>query len=253
MTATAFEVHLDVFTGPFEVLLGLISKHQLDVTEVALAAVTDEFVGYLRAAEALDLEQATSFLVVAATLLDLKAARLLPGGQLDATEDLALLEARDLLFARLLQYRAYKELALVLGERLRAGEDWIERDVGLDPELAAVIPAVVLGVGARGLAEIAARVLAPRAAPEVDVSHVHAPRVNVAEHVRVLTERLSMLGSASFADLCADCRETIEVIARFLAVLELLREGRISVSQPAALAALGLCWRSADEPAAVTP
>ena len=128
---TTFEVHLGVFEGPFDLLLGLISKHKLDVTEVALSQVTDEFLAHIRAyGGEWDLGQATEFLVVAATLLDLKAARLLPSGEVEDEEDLALLEARDLLFARLLQYRAYKEAAAVLAGRLSDESRRFPRHVG---------------------------------------------------------------------------------------------------------------------------
>ena len=237
-----FQVHLDVFDGPFELLLQLIGKHKLDVTEVALAQVTDEFVAYIRAADALDLEQATSFLVVAATLLDLKAARLLPSAAVEDEDDLALLEARDLLFARLLQYRAYKQVASWMAGRIAGEERWTPRATGLPEDLAAILPEVVLGVGAAGLAEIAARVLAPRPPPVVDTAHVHAPRVSVREHMAVLAERLTAVGTASFRTLSADCRETIEVVARFLALLELFREGSVGFDQVAALAELRVRW-----------
>jgi len=250
--ATPFEVHLAVFQGPFELLLSLISKHRLDVTEVALAEVTDEFVAHLRAANSLDLEQATNFLVVAATLLDLKAARLLPSAQVDDDEDLALLEARDLLFARLLQYRAYKQVAPWLSERFAQEARWTPRDVGFPQELSAALPQVVLGIGAGGLAEMAARVLSPRPAQLIDVDHVHAPRINLREHMAVLSERLTALGVASFRALCADCRETIEIVARFLGVLELFREGRVSFDQVVALGDLQVRWLSSpgQEPGA---
>src|SRR6266566_2683533 len=162
--AGGFEVHLDVFEGPFDLLLALISKHKLDITEIALSSVTDEFIAYIRArADGWELDQASYFLVVAATLLDLKAARLLPAGEVDDEEDLALLEARDLLFARLLQYRAYKEAAAHLARLVETGARRWPRAVTLEPRYAQALPDLVLGVGPVRLAQLAARALAPRA------------------------------------------------------------------------------------------
>src|SRR5450432_2541862 len=172
-----FEVHLDVFEGPFDLLLALISKHKLDITEIALSSVTDEFIVYIRAlADAWDLDQASYFLVVAATLLDLKAARLLPAGEVDDEEDLALLEARDLLFARLLQYRAYKEVAAVLASRMTTWGRRYPRRVPMEPRFAGLLPEVLLGLGPAEFAVIAARTLAPRPVPVVSTEHIHAPQ-----------------------------------------------------------------------------
>ncbi|MHB8341444.1 MAG: segregation and condensation protein A [Mycobacteriales bacterium] len=238
-----FEVHLDVFAGPFDLLLRLISKHQLDVTEVALAQVTDEFLAHLRGAAAFDLEQATEFLVVAATLLDLKTARLLPAGEVEEEEDLALLEARDVLFARLLAYRAVKQVAELLGAGFAEEERWVPRNVGLEAQFAAVLPDVVVGVSAVQLAALAAAALVPRVPPEVSEDHLHLPRVSVREHAAAILEQLQTVGTASFRALCAGCRETIEVVARFLAVLDLFREGRVSLEQLAPFGELQVRWR----------
>src|SRR6202035_3892488 len=178
----AFEVHLDVFEGPFDLLLGLISKHKLDITEVALSQVTDEFIAFIRArADGWDLDQASYFLVVAATLLDLKAARLLPAGEVDDEEDLALLEARDLLFARLLQYRAYKEAAAVLASQMTIQGRRYPRRVPMEPRFAELLPEVLLGLGPAEFAAIAARTLAPRPVPVVSTEHIHAPQTTVRE------------------------------------------------------------------------
>src|SRR4051812_32311430 len=222
----AFQVHLDVFEGPFDLLLGLIAKHQLDVTEVALSKVTDDFINHIRAAGASwDLGQATEFLVVAATLLDLKAARLLPSADVEDEEDLALLEARDLLFARLLQYRAYKQVAAILAERLADEAHRYPRVAPLEPRFAQLLPEVLFTLGPAEFAVLAGRVLTPRPAPVVVVDHVHVPRVSVAEHAAVLRDRLSRSGGgASFRALTKDCASTLEVVARFLALLDLYRE-----------------------------
>ena len=243
-----FQVHLDVFEGPFDLLLGLISKHKLDITEIALSSVTDEFIGYIRAlAGGWDLDQASYFLVVAATLLDLKAARLLPAGEVDDEEDLALLEARDLLFARLLQYRAYREVAVVLSVRLTAESKRFARRVPMEPRFAELLPEVLIGLGPAEFAAIAARVLAPRPPPTVSTAHLHVPRTSVREQAEILVARLRSLRRATFRQLIADCAGTYEVVARFLAVLELYRDGRVGLDQVAPLGDLYVSW--ADRPA----
>jgi segregation and condensation protein A len=244
-----FTVRLDNFTGPFDLLLQLISKHKLDVTEVALHQVTDEFLAYLRAlGDAWDLDETSEFLVVAATLLDLKAARLLPAAAVEDEEDLALLEARDLLFARLLQYQAFKRAAGHLAElAATAGRRW-PRAVSLEPRYAQALPDLVLGVGPQRLAGIAARALAPKPVPVVSIAHVHQMRVSVREHAAVLRERLLRSGTASFRTLTRDCRSTLEVVARFLALLELYREGLVGFEQVQPLGDLTVRWTGGDRP-----
>lgn len=252
-----FEVHLENFSGPFDLLLSLISKHKLDITEVALAQVTDEFIGYIRAADTAvsdgtgtgwDLSTASEFLVVAATLLDLKAARLLPTGEVDDAEDLELLEARDLLFARLLQYRAYKQVADVVRERLETEGRRFPRVVALEPQLAALLPELVWQVGADELARLAARALAPKAAPPgVDLAHLHAPAVSVRDQAVVLADRLRHDGAASFRALTADAGEVAVVVARFLALLELFREGLVGFDQVTPLGELTVRWAGGEE------
>lgn len=248
-----FRVHLTNFTGPFDLLLGLISKHQLDITEVALAQVTDEFIAHIRAADAAgaggwDLGQASEFLVVAATLLDLKAARLLPAGEVEDAEDLALLEARDLLFARLLQYRAYKQVAAGIAERLETEGRRFPRTVQLEPHLAALLPELVWRIGPEQLAALAARALAPRPGPpSVDVSHLHAPTVSVRDQAAVLVDRLRHGGAASFRALVADAASTGVVVVRFLALLELFREGAVAFDQVTPLGELTVRWTGAED------
>jgi segregation and condensation protein A len=246
-----FEVSQAAFSGPFELLLSLIARKQLDITELALAEVADDFVAYLRAA-GFDLDRATEFLVVAATLLDLKAARLLPVEVRDEDEDdLALLEARDLLFARLMQYRAYKRAAELFEGLEELESRYFPREVALEPRFAAALPDVDLGLDPIAFAALAAVVREPRPGPVVETDHVHAPRVDVRAHARVVVERLQLLGTATFSVLCAGCTETIEIVARFLALLELGREGRVSFEQPVALGELTVRWvpPGADEPA----
>lgn len=247
--AGRFTVRLDNFTGPFDLLLQLISRHKLDVTEVALHQVTDEFLAYLRAlGEDWDLDETSEFLVVAATLLDLKAARLLPAAAVEDEEDLALLEARDLLFARLLQYQAFKQAAAHLAELAAAGGRRWPRAVTLEPRYAQALPDLVLGVGPERLAGIAARALAPKPVPVVSTAHVHQMRVSVREHAAVLRDRLLRSRTASFRTLCRDCRSTLEVVARFLALLELYREGMVGFEQVQALGELTVRWTGGDTP-----
>jgi segregation and condensation protein A len=255
-----FEVHLANFSGPFDLLLGLIAKHKLDITEVALASVTDEFIAYVRAAEraadaggpGLDLGRLSEFLLVAATLLDLKAARLLPAGDVEDAEDLELLEARDLLFARLLQYRAYKVVAGDLGRRIADEGRRFPRTVQLEPHLAALLPELVWQIGPDQLAALAAKALAPTPPPPaVDLSHLHAPAVSVREQAALLAERLRGGASVSFRALTADADGTLVVVVRFLALLELFREGAVSFDQMTPLGELTVRW-TGDEDGDVT-
>jgi segregation and condensation protein A len=242
-SAPGFQVHLDVFEGPFDLLLALIAKHKLDITEVALSRVTDEFIGYIRAlADGWDLDQASYFLVVAATLLDLKAARLVPAGEVEDEEDLALLEARDLLFARLLQYRAYKEVAAVFAGLMASAARRFPRRVPVEPRFAALLPEVLLGLGPAEFAGIAARTLAPKPPPVVSTSHIHAPQTTVREQTEIISGRLRQLGRATFRRLASDCAGTYEVVARFLALLDLYRDGAVSFEQLTALGDLYITW-----------
>jgi len=246
-----FSVHLSNFDGPFDLLLQLISRHKMDVTDVSLSIVTDEFIAFIRALEASgqgwELDQATEFLVVAATLLDLKAARLLPSGEVDDEEDLALLEARDLLFARLLQYRAFKEIAATVSERILAADKSFPRVVALDPALAALLPEVLIGVGAQRFAAIAERVLTPKVSPVVAVEHLHAPLVSVIEESRRVVEALRHSKTLSFRNLISDADSTLVVVARFLALLDLYRQGVLRFDQVIALGELQISWTGSLE------
>lgn len=246
-----FSVHLSNFDGPFDLLLQLISRHKLDVTEVSLSLVTDEFISFIRAleesGEGWQLEQATEFLVVAATLLDLKAARLLPSGEIEDEEDLALLEARDLLFARLLQYRAFKEIAATFSERIAAADKSFPRVVSLDPALARLLPEVLIGVGAQRFAAIAERVLTPKVAPFVAIEHLHMPLVSVTEESKRVVEALRHAKSLSFRNLISDAESTLVVVARFLALLDLYRQGVLRFEQVMALGELHISWTGSLE------
>ncbi|SDS10720.1 condensin subunit ScpA [Nocardioides scoriae] len=253
--ATGFAVHLANFEGPFDLLLSLISRHKLDVTEVALSQVTDEFIAHIKAHQAAgpegegwDLEQTTSFLLVASTLLDLKAARLLPQGDVEDEEDLALLEARDLLFARLLQYRAFKQVASLLETRMLGEERRHPRAVGLDERFATLLPEVLIGLGLEELARLAARAMAPKPEPEgVGLAHIHAPAVSVREQAAVVVGRLRGSGTTTFRSLAADAPDTMTRVARFLALLELFREGVVAFDQVTPLGELSIRWTGDDD------
>jgi segregation and condensation protein A len=250
----AFEVHLDVFEGPFDLLLALISKHKLDITEVALSQVTDEFIAYIRQRSGgWDLDQVSYFLLVAATLLDLKAARLLPSGEVEDEEDLALLEARDLLFARLLQYRAYKEVAGVFAGRMAMAARRFPRRVPLEPRFAELLPEVLFTIGPVEFAALAARALTPRAAPVVPTDHIHAPFISIREQAMLLASRLRELGRASFRQLTAGARGNYEIVASFLALLELYREDTVTFEQVAPLGELYVSWTGGDREVVLDP
>jgi segregation and condensation protein A len=244
----AFQVHLDVFEGPFDLLLGLISKHKLDITEVSLSSVTDEFIAYIRQRSGgWDLDQVSYFLVVAATLLDLKAARLLPSGEVEDEEDLALLEARDLLFARLLQYRAYKEVAAVFAGRMAIAARRFPRRVPLEPRFAGLLPELLFTIGPAEFAALAARALTPKALPVVSTDHIHAAFVSIREQAVLISERLRALGGkASFRQLSSGAAGNYEIVASFLALLELYREDVITFEQVAPLGELYVSWTGGD-------
>ncbi|GIF44681.1 segregation/condensation protein A [Actinoplanes xinjiangensis] len=245
---SGFTVRLDNFTGPFDLLLQLIGKHKLDVTEIALHQVTDDFIAYIRAmGDDWDLGETSEFLLVAATLLDLKAARLLPAAEVEDEEDLALLEARDLLFARLLQYKAYKEAAAHIAELEAAGARRWPRLVTLEQRYADALPELVLGIGPERLLKMALKSFLPKPGPpQVSIAHIHQVRVSVREHANLLRDRLRRAGVATFSLLIADCENTLEVVARFLALLELYREGLIDFEQPVSLDELTVRWIGGD-------
>ncbi len=245
-----FRVRLDNFEGPFDLLLTLIGKHRLDVTEVALHIVTDEFIVYTRElGDRADLDHTTEFLVVAATLLDLKAARLLPSGEVEDAEDLAMLEARDLLFARLLQYRAYKQAAEIFSALEGAALQRYPRAVSLEDRYVSLLPEVTLGVDPLRFAEIAAAAFRPKPIPAVGLGHLHVSPVSVPEQAIVILDRLRDGGVGtwmSFADLVADCTVPVMIVARFLALLELFREQVIAFEQPEPLGDLQVSWTGTE-------
>jgi segregation and condensation protein A len=251
---SAFELRLDNFEGPFDLLLSLIAKHKLDITEVSLSKVTDEFIAHVKAGGSpdnpaqWDLEQTSSFLLVAATLLDLKAARLLPQGDVEDEEDLALLEARDLLFARLLQYKAFKQVAGLIEVRLAAEARRHPRAVGLEDRFATLLPEVLIGIGLDQFASLAAKALEPKPVPELSLHHIHAARVSVREQAALVVERLQRSGTMTFRALCGDSPDTLTTVARFLALLELFREGVVGFDQVTPMGELTIRWTGAEDP-----
>lgn len=246
-----FSVHLEVFDGPFDLLLQLIAKHKLDITEVALGVVTDDFIAHIRnleqEGEGWLLDQATEFLVVAATLLDLKAARLLPSGEVDDEADLALLEARDLLFARLLQYRAFKQIADVFQAKIEEGEKSFPRTVALEPHLAELLPEVVLGVSPDRFAALAERALTPRTDPTLSVQHLHLPLVSVAEQALEIAALLKERKVLTFRGLTEGETNRFVLIARFLGLLELYREGAVRFQQMVSFGELSVEWIAPED------
>ena len=246
--AAGFELHLANFEGPFDLLLSLIAKHKLDITEVALSQVTDEFIAFVKiGGKAWDLEQTSSFLLVASTLLDLKAARLLPQGDVEDEEDLALLEARDLLFARLMQYRAFKQVAGVLETRLAGESRRFARSVGLEERFATLLPEVLIGIGLEQFAALAARALEPKPVLEVSLQHIHAARVSVREQAAIVVDRLRRSGTMTFRALCGDSPDTLTTVARFLSLLELFREGAVTFDQVTPLGELTVRWTGGEQ------
>lgn len=243
-----FSVKVGDFEGPFDLLLSLISKHKLEVTELALHQVTDEFIAYIKGKNGeWDLDEASGFLVVAATLLDLKAARLLPSGEVEDEEDLALLEARDLLFARLLQYRAYKEVAALLAQQMETASKRLPRTVSLEPQFAALLPEVLIGIGLDQFAALAASALAPKTEEQVGLGHLHVPKVSVREQAAVIVQHLRRTRTSTFRALVADADSTLVVVGRFLALLELYREHVVLFEQVVPLGDLTIRWVGSDE------
>ncbi len=248
---SGFQVRLSNFEGPFDLLLQLIFAHRMDVTEVALHQVTDDFIAYTKAiGPQLELDETTAFLVIAATLLDLKAARLLPAGEIHDEEDLALLEVRDLLFARLLQYRAFKHVAEMFAELEAAALRSYPRAVSLEDRYSDLLPEVMLGVDAQLFAEIAASAFTPRPVPTVATEHLHELIVSVPEQAEQLLAELQRRGRgqwATFSELVADCREPILIVGRFLALLELYRARAVAFDQSEPLGVLQISW-TGDRP-----
>jgi segregation and condensation protein A len=239
-----FHVRLDNFDGPFDLLLQLINQRRMDVTEVALHQVTDDFIGHIRAMGSnWDLDQVTEFLVIAATLLDLKAARLLPADpSIDTEVDDDMFQARDLLFARLLAYRAYQQVSALFAELEAGALRRYPRAVTLEARYLGLLPEIRIGLTPEQFAAMAAGVFRPKPPPTVNLDHIHAPRVSVAEHTAVLRSLLAERGTATFGELVEGCTATLDVVARFLGLLNLYRESAVAFDQPEPLGTLTVRW-----------
>ena len=242
-SSTGFQVALGNFEGPFDLLLSLITKHELDITEISLSRVTDEFISYLRGLDsAAEMDQASEFLVVAATLLDLKIAGLLPQGELVDAEDVALLEARDLLFARLLQYRAFKEASAWFSGKFDTESNRHARSVRLEEKFRQRKPELVWTVTLDDFAALATLALTPREIPVVGLEHLHAPLISIREQAAHVVALLKHGEPMSFRQIIAGADQKGVIIARFLAVLELYRRSALSFEQLEPLGELTLRW-----------
>lgn len=238
-----FRVAVRGFEGPFDLLLSLIAKHELDITEISLSAVTDEFIQYLKGLNtAEELDQATEFLVVAATLLDLKVAGLLPQGELVDAEDAALFEARDMLFARLLQYRAFKDVSLWFANALEGESTRTARVVRLEDRFRQSVPELIWTTSPEDFAALALLALAPREIPTVGLDHLHAPLVSIREQAALVVTALRRGRPLTFRELIADAAAAGIIVARFLAVLELYRHAALTFEQDEPLGELTLSW-----------
>ena len=243
--SSGFELSLSNFEGPFDLLLSLISKHELDITEISLSRVTDEFIAYLKGLdEQEELDQASEFLVIAATLLDLKIAGLLPRGEVVDAEDVALLEARDLLFAKLLQYKAFKEISTWFATALGLEADRVPRDVMMEERFRDAKPELVWTLSVTEFAKLAEDTMTPREIPSVGLTHLHAPRVSIREQAYEVANLLRQSGALTFREIIAQVKDRAVVIARFLSILELYRLMAISFEQDEPLADLKLVWRA---------
>jgi segregation and condensation protein A len=238
-----FRVSLGVFDGPFDLLLSLLSKHELDITEVSLSLVTAEFIAYLKqVGPDEELEEASEFLVVAATLLDMKVAGLLPQGELVDAESVALLEARDLLFARLLQYRAFKEVSAWFARCLQREDRRHTRMVRLEDKYRSAVPELVWTLSVDDFAALALLAMTPKEIPHVGLDHLHAPLVSIREQAAIVVTLLRDAGTLSFRELIAGVGQSGVVVARFLSVLELYRHSALSFEQLEPLGELTLRW-----------
>ncbi|MEX2555342.1 MAG: segregation/condensation protein A [Actinomycetota bacterium] len=235
-----YQVRTQVFEGPFDLLLHLISKRELDIYDVSLAAITEEYLVHLNQMQELDLEVATEFLIVAATLIEMKASRLLPGpprgdDEIDVSD-------RDLLIARLLEYRAFKEASAKISYLMGENAGYLPRTVGAGEEFAKLAPDLMARVSPQRFAEIAARVLGPKPVIHIDTSHIAPIRISVAEAIEHVRAELRKRKSATFRQLARGIPDRLNVIVRFLAVLELIKRGEADASQAGTFGQIDVRW-----------
>lgn len=242
---SGFKLNLGNFDGPFDLLLSLISKHEMNITEIALSKVTDEFISYLKTLDGEEeMDQASEFLVIAATLLDLKIAGLLPKGEVVDAEDVALLEARDLLFARLLQYRAFKEVSSYFSTAMALEAMRIAREVRLEDRFKKQKPELVWTMSLEEFGVLARDAMAPREVPNVGLAHMHAPRVSIREQAAEVVSMLKRSIRMTFRELIGSIKDRAVVVARFLSVLELYRLSAITFEQESPLGDIKIAWDS---------
>ena len=247
VSGNGFSLNIGNFEGPFDLLLSLISKHQLDITSISLSQVTNDFIAYVRTLEDADqLEEASEFLVVAATLLDLKIAELLPKGEVVDAEDVALLEARDLLFARLLQYRAFKDISSWFQTAITMEARRVYRSVRLEDRFRTKQPELVWTVSLEDFARLAEETMTPREIPMVGLTHLHAPRVSIREQAAEVVALLRAATTLTFRELISSVRDRAVLVARFLSILELYRLGAVSFEQSESLGPLQITWREEE-------
>jgi segregation and condensation protein A len=247
LTGSGFSLNIGNFEGPFDLLLSLISKHQLDVISISLSEVTKDFIAYVRTLEEADqLDEASEFLVVAATLLDLKIAELLPKGEVVDPEDVALLEARDLLFARLLQYRAFKDISAWFLNAISLESRRVFRSVRLEERFRQQQPELIWTVSLQDFARLAEETMAPREIPMVGLTHLYAPRISIREQAAEVVAMLRSAKTLTFRELISSIRDRAVLVARFLSILELYRLGAVSFEQNESLGPLQITWRAED-------
>jgi segregation and condensation protein A len=246
-SSSGFSLNIGNFEGPFDLLLSLVSKHQLDLTSISLSQVTNDFIAYVRTLEEIDqLEEASEFLVVAATLLDLKIAELLPKGEVVDPEDVALLEARDLLFARLLQYRAFKDISVWFQTAIAQESRRVYRSVRLEDRFKQKLPELVWTLSLEDFSRLAEETMAPREIPLVGLTHLHASRISIREQAAEVVSLLRSAKTLTFRELIASVRDRAVLVARFLSILELYRLGAVAFEQSESLGPLQITWQAEE-------
>jgi segregation and condensation protein A len=244
-----YEVSTPVFQGPFDLLLELIAAEQVDLYEVSITGIVDAYLAELERMERLDLEMATEFTLIAATLIELKCRRLLPGREgVELDEELALWEERDLLLARLLECKTFKDAAGALGAMAEEASGSVARTAGPDERFAALVPDLLEGVGPEDIRLAAGKALSPRPVPKVDLSHLSTESISVAEVTEGLKAELVRAGRTTFRDLTAHLSSRMQVIAHFLALLELYKQGLVELDQVETFGRLHIAWVGAEGP-----
>ena len=241
------DVTTPVYEGPFDLLLQLILKEEVDLYEIDLSKIVDAYLVEVERMQGIDLDMATEFLLIAATLVELKTRRLLPGsGDIDLDEEFSMWEERDLLLARLIECKTFKDVARIFASLADEADLSFPRTVGADERFAGLMPDLLEGTSVRRLQSAAIRALTPKPIPIVDLFHVNPIKITVADAVAELLDELPRVGQISFRRLTADLAERIEVIVRFLAVLELFKQGYVEIDQPERFGDIEVSWCAPD-------